>query len=143
MTAAKMRELIRSGKVPPHYAVARSDGDHAVRAWIDLLPEWQSARARRVDAVVTRTLPAVRRAVRWHGAWYGIPGGGWFLAMASFKAHLKLVFFDGASLSPPPPVALAAKPRRALDIREGDALDEKRLAGWMRQARRLPGWGEA
>jgi hypothetical protein len=38
------------------------------------------------------------------------PGQGWFLAVASFKAHLKLVFFDGASLTPVPRVHLATKP---------------------------------
>ena len=83
-------------KPPAHYAVSKSDGDAAVQAWIDLLPDWQSVRARRVDPVVTRHVPKVHKAVRWHGVWYGVPERGWFLAMASFKAHLKLVFFDGA-----------------------------------------------
>jgi hypothetical protein len=49
--------------------------DGAVRAWIDLLPKWQTVRARRVDAVVTRQVPNVHKAVKWHGAWYGVPGG--------------------------------------------------------------------
>ena len=141
MTPEKMDRLIREGKVRPHYAVPKSDGDAAVRAWIDLLPEWQSERARLVDAVVTRAMPDVHKAVKWHGVWYGVTGRGWFLAVASFKAHLKLVFFDGGSLTPPPPVSLAAKPQRALDVREADALDESRLELWVRQAVRLPGWG--
>ena len=130
-------------KPPAHYAVAKADGNAAVQAWIALLPDWQAARARRVDAVVTRRMPKVHKAVRWHGAWYGVPGRGWFLAVASFKAHLKLVFFDGASLEPTPPVRLAAKGQRALDVREDDALDERRLAGWVAQAGRMPGWGKA
>jgi len=128
---------------PPHYAVAKADGDAAVQAWIDLLPDWQSVRARRVDAVVTLQMQDVHKAVKWHGVWYGVPGRGWFLAIASFKAHLKLVFFDGAALTPAPPVRLAAKRQRALDVREADALDDARLAGWVKQARRLPGWGKA
>lgn len=143
MTAAKMANLIREGKVPAHYAVAKSEGNGAVQAWIDLLPDWQSTRARRIDAVVTRQMPNAHKAVRWHGAWYGVPGQGWFLAIASFKAHLKLVFFDGASLTPVLPVHLATKPQRALDVREADELDEARLAGWVKQAGELPGWGEA
>jgi hypothetical protein len=32
----------------------KAEGDVAVNAWVDLLPEWQTAQARRVDAVVTR-----------------------------------------------------------------------------------------
>src|SRR4030095_2699293 len=128
-------------KPPAHYAVPKSEGDRAVHAWIDLLPDWQPARARRVDAVVTRVVRDVHKAVKWHGIWYGVSGRGWFLAIASFKGHLKLVFLDGASLTPPPPVHLATKPQRALDVREKDTLDEARLAGWVRQASRLPGWG--
>lgn len=128
---------------PAHYAIPKSDGDAAVQAWIDLLPDWQSDRARRLDAVVTRRFPAVHKAVRWHGVWYGVPGRGWFLAVASFRRHLKLVFFDGASLRPALPVALATKPQRALDVREADGLDEARLDRWVGQASRLPGWGKA
>ena len=101
MTPAKMARLIREGKVPAHYAVFKSDGNDAVQAWIDLLPDWQSARARRIDAVVTRQMRNVHKAVRWHGAWYGVPGRSWFLAITSFKAHLKLVFLDGDSLVTP------------------------------------------
>jgi len=72
-----------------------------------------------------------------------VPGQGWFLAIASFKAHLKLVFFDGAKLTPVPPVHLATKPQRALDVRERDTLDEAQLAGWVKQAGQWPGWGRA
>ena len=140
---AKTRRKVVPYAPPAHYAVPKGDGDAAVQAWIDLLPDWQATRARRVDAVVTRRMPDVHKAVKWHGAWYGVPGCGWFLAIASFKAHLKLVFFDGASLEPSPPVGLAAKGQRALDVREADALDERRLAGWVGQAARLPGWGRA
>ncbi len=134
----------KSGKgLPAHYAVPKGEGDGPVQAWIDLLPDWQSARARRIDAVVTRQVPHVHKAIKWHGAWYGVPGQGWFLAFSSFKAHLKLVFFDGASLTPVPPTPLAAKPQRALDVREADELDEAQLADWVKQASQLPGWGNA
>ena len=51
-----------------HYAVPKAEGDGAVQAWIDLLPEWQTAHARRVDAVVTRHAPNVHSAIKWHGA---------------------------------------------------------------------------
>ena len=145
-TAAKSsaRKPTKAAKeLPPHYAVPKSEGDGAVQAWIDLLPDWQSARARRVDAVVTRQVPNVHKAIKWHAAWYGVPGQGWFLAVGSFKAHLKLVFLDGASLTPVPPGPLATKPQRALDVREADTLDEAQLASWVKQASQLPGWGTA
>lgn len=130
--------------MPAHYAVPKSDGDHAVQAWIDLLPAgWKQDRARLVDRVVTATFPEVKKAIKWHVVFYGAPGGGWIMAMAPFKAHIKLNFFDGASLDPLPPVEMAQKPNRALDTREKDALDEDRLADWIRQASLLPGWLKA
>jgi len=128
--------------VPRHYAVPKSDGSGPVRDWIALLPDWQSERATRVDTVVGAAFPEVVRAVRWHGAFYGVPGGGWFMAMHSFKAHLKLTFFDGAALTPLPPVALTKAPNRALDLRETAVLDEKVLESWVRQSVILPGFGK-
>ncbi len=129
-------------KLPPHYAIPKSEGNAPVQAWIDLLPDWQSDRARHIDAIVTREVPNVQKAVKWHGAWYGIPNKGWILAMASFKAHLKLAFFDGALLKPTPPVPLAAKGQAAFDIREPDKLNEKEFSDWIKQASKLPGWGK-
>lgn len=138
-----MARLIAEKEVPRHYAVPKSDGHDATRVWIQLLPTWQSDRATRIDAIVTNVMPGVHKAVKWHGLWYGVPGKSWFLAISAFKAHLKLVFFDGAHLLPLPPVAMKQAPARALDLREVDVLDETVLAGWVKQARQLPGWGKA
>ena len=92
---------------------------------------------------MTRQVPNVHKAIKWHGAWYGVPSPGWFLAVFCFKAHLKLVFFDGASPTPVPPSPLATKPQRALDVPEADKLDEAQPAGWVKQASQLPGGGKA
>lgn len=136
-------ELIVEGKVPPHYAVGKSDGEEPVQRWIALLPGWQSARAREIDAIVSATVTPLAKGIRYNGAWYGIPSGGWFLALNALKRHLKLTFFDGLHLAPPPPFAFKQEPARALDLREADALDEAQLANWLRQAIRLPGYGKA
>ena len=136
-------ELIAEGKLPPHYAVGKSDGDAAVRRWIGLLPGWQRARAGEIDALVGAVHPGVARAIRYNGAWYGTPGAGFHLALNPLKRLLKITFFDGQSLDPPPPVALKIAPAAALDLRETDPLDADRLADWIRQAVTLPGYGKA
>ncbi|MGH8613099.1 MAG: DUF1801 domain-containing protein, partial [Gammaproteobacteria bacterium] len=71
-----------------------------VQAYIAAMPGWKRDVGRRLDALIVRTVPGVRKAVKWNSPLYGVEGRGWFLAVASFKAHLKLVFFDGASLTP-------------------------------------------
>jgi hypothetical protein len=117
----------------------KSDGDAGVRAYIASLEPWQAAVARRVDALVVKRVPRVRKAVRWHCPFYGVEGQGWFLAIAAFQRHVKLTFFKGASLRPVPPVG-KQRDARSLDVRESDELDEKRLASWIEQASSIPGW---
>jgi hypothetical protein len=53
---------------------------------------------------------------------------------------VKVAFFHGASLQPPPPGTSKQKDVRYLDIREGNALDEAQFAAWVKQAAALPGW---
>lgn len=142
--AATMAQLIKDGKVPPQYAVPKSDGHDAIHAWIDLLADaWKQDRARRIDAIVTRVFPDVHKAIKWHGLWYGTPGQGWFLAVNAFKAYLKLTFMNGESLTPVPPTPLKAEGNAALDLKEADDFDEKLIASWIEQAHLLPGWGKA
>jgi hypothetical protein len=141
--AAPRKTAPKRAAKPAHKKVAKADGDAPVQAWIGLLPEWQAAVVRRVDAVVARSVPGLSKAIKWRSAMYGVPGGGWFLSIGSFKQHVKLVFFDGVRLKPVPPSAGTSPTMRALDVRDGDTLDETQVAAWVKQASQLPGWGSA
>ena len=90
--------------------------------------------------MITRTLPGVAKAVKWNSLFYGTPGLGWFLGLHVYTHYVKVAFFNGASLTPLPPGASATKHTRYLDIREGDAIDEKQIARWVKQAAALPGF---
>jgi hypothetical protein len=70
-------------------------------------------------------------------------GQGWFLSFHCFTRYVKVAFFRGASLRPVPPGESKDENVRYLDIHEDDPLDEARLAAWVKQASRLPGWGGA
>jgi hypothetical protein len=95
---------------------------------------------RRLDALISRTVPAVRKAVKWNSPFYGIDGQGWFLSFHCFTRYVKVTFFNGGSLSPLPPGESRTKAVRHLDIHEGDQLDEAQFATWIRQASEMPGW---
>lgn len=125
--------------LPSFYSVGKADGEGPVQDWLAQIPDWQAERARVIDAAVIGVVPGVRKAVKWHGVWYGIPGGGWFAALNSFNAHLKLTFFDGCHLDPVPPDRLAFRPASAIDLKEDAILDEDLIADWVRQAQSLPG----
>jgi hypothetical protein len=120
--------------------IAKGDGDAPVQAYIAAVPGWKRDVARRVDALIVRTVPGVHKAVKWNSPFYGIEGHGWFLNFHCFTKYIKVAFFRGASLRPLPPGESKQKDVRYLDIHEDDQLDETLVANWIRQASDLPGW---
>ena len=120
--------------------IAKADGDAPVQAYIAAMPGWKRDVGRRLDALIVRIVPNVRKAVKWNSPLYGIEGQGWFLGVHTFTHYVKVAFFRGTSLRPVPPGASKAKGTRYMDIREGDTLDEAQMATWVTQAAALPGW---
>jgi hypothetical protein len=120
--------------------IAKADGDAPVQAYISAMPGWKSELGRRLDALIVRTVPDVRKAVRWNSPFYGVEGQGWFLNFHCFTKYVKVAFFRGASLRPLPPGESKQEDVRYLDIYEDDELDEAQLADWVKQASQLPGW---
>jgi hypothetical protein len=119
--------------------IAKADGDAPVQAYIAAMPGWKRDLGRRLDALIVRTVPGVRRAVRWNSPFYGVEGQGWFLNFHCFTNYVKVAFFRGASLRPVPAGESKHKHVRYVDIHE-DELDEAQMATWVRQAAALPGW---
>ena len=120
--------------------IAKGDGDAPVQDYIAAMPGWKRAVGEQVDALVVRTVADVRKAVKWNSPFYGLEGQGWFLSLHCYTAFVRLAFFRGASLQPPPPGPSKQPEVRYLDIREGDTPDEAQLARWFEQAAGLPGW---
>jgi hypothetical protein len=120
--------------------IAKADGDAPAQAYIAAMPGWKSDVGRRLDALIERTVPGVRKAVKWNSPFYGVEGQGWFLSYHCFTKYVKVTFFRGASLHPLPPGPSKDKDTRYLDIREDDRFDEDLVASWVRQASELPGW---
>ena len=123
--------------------IAKADGDAPVQAYIAAMPGWKREVGRRLDALIVRTVAGVRKAVKWNSPFYGVKGQGWFLSFHCFTNYVKVTFFRGMSLRPVPPGESKHKDVRHLDIHEDDQLEEAQLAGWVKQASKLPGWGNA
>ncbi len=119
--------------------IAKADGDAPVKAYIAAMPGWKRDLGKRLDALIVRTVPEVRKAVKWNSPLYGIEGRGWFLSFHVFTHSVKVTFFRGTSLRPVPPGASKHKDVRYFDIREGE-LDEALMTRWVKQAAALPGW---
>ena len=120
--------------------MAKADGDAPVQAYIAAMPGWKRNVGQRLDALIDRTVPRVRKGVKWNSPFYGIQDRGWFLSFHCYTKYVKVAFFRGASLRPPLPGASTQKDVRYLDIHENEHIDEKLVASWIRQASKLPGW---
>src|SRR5437667_8972529 len=119
--------------------IAKADGDAPVQAYLAAMPGWKRDVGRRLDALIVRTVPGVRKAVKWNTPFYGIEGQGWFLGFHCITKYIKVAFFRGTSLRPVPPVESKQKEVRYLHVHEDDQIDEAQFADWVKQASQLPG----
>jgi hypothetical protein len=154
MAGRKSRKSAKVGKKPvaPRTAakptllagdnpqIKMAEGDAPVQAYIAAVPGWKRDAVRRLDALIVRTVPDVRKAVKWNSPFYGVEGQGWFLTLHCFTKYVKVAFVRGTSLQPLPPGASKVPGTRYLDVHEGEALDEELVASWIEQASELPGW---
>lgn len=123
--------------------IPKGDGDAPVQAFIAAMPGSKRPVGARLDALIERTIPAVRKAVKWNSPFYGVdaPDGktSWFLSFHVFARYIKVAFFRGSSLRPLPPIASKDPAARYVHLHEGD-FDERQLAAWIKQAAAAPGW---
>jgi hypothetical protein len=140
MTARNSRAqgvVLLSGGNPQ---IAKAEGDAPVQAFIAAMPGWKREVGKRLDALIARNVPSVRKAVKWNSPFYGVAGQGWFLSFHVFTRYVKVTFFRGAALKPLPPGTSKSKDVRYLDIHEDDTLDEAQFESWLKQAAAIPGW---
>src|SRR5688500_3425433 len=83
----KKKVVLLSGGNPQ---IAKADGNAPVKAYIAALPGWKSGVAKRIDALIVRTVPGVRKAVKWNSPLYGVEGNGFFLGMHALTRYMKL-----------------------------------------------------
>jgi hypothetical protein len=107
------------------------------------LADWRTVVLNRVRAIIQRADPEVVEEVKWRkpsNALQGVPvwsQGGIICTGETYKAVVKLTFAKGASLPDPAGLfnaSLEGNTRRAIDIYEGDEIDEQALAALIRAA---------
>jgi hypothetical protein len=134
-TKAKKPKLLSGGNPQ----IAMGYGEAPVKAYIAAMPGWKRAVGKKLDALISHTVPKVEKAVKYNSPLYGMEQGNWFMSLHCFEKYVKVAFFKGASLMPMPPGPSKQKEVRYLDIHEGEWLNEVQLADWVKQASKLPG----
>ena len=119
--------------------IPKGYGDAPVQAYIAAMPGWKRDVGKRLDALITRAVPKVKKAVKYNSPMYGMAEGNWLLSFHVYAKYIKVAFFNGALLKPQPPGPSKSKNVRYLDILEDDTLDEKQLIAWVKKASTLPG----
>src|SRR5688572_29144773 len=132
----KSKVVLLSGGNPQ---IAKADGDAPVRAYIAAMPEWKRAVGKRLDELIVKAVPGVKKAVKWNSPFYGVEGQGFFVSFHVFTRFVRLTWFYGQSLDPVPPGPSKDKNVRYYDVYEG-ALDEAQFTSWVKQAAAIPGW---
>jgi hypothetical protein len=132
--AAKPRLL--SGGNPQ---IAKGYGDAPVQAYIEAMPGWKRHVGRKLDELIARAVPGVKKAVKYNSPLYGIEIDSWFLSVHCFAKYVKVSFFRGASLHPLPAGKSKMPHVRYYDIPENEPIDETRFTAWVKQASKLPG----
>ena len=135
--AGPAKPILLSGGNPQ---IAKAEGDAAVQAYIAAMPEWKSAVGKELDALIERTVPDLRKAVKWNSPLYGTSEHGWFLGVHCFTRYVKIAFFNGAGLDPLPPVASKDENTRYVHIDEHGLTDTALMVRWVEQAVKRPGW---
>jgi len=119
--------------------IPKGDGDGPVQDYIAAMPGWKHDVGRRLDEIITTTLPGVDKAVKWNSPFYGVNNPVWFLSFHCFDRYVKVTFFDGAELDPQPKNTSKYERVRYHHIHEGEEIDAELFAAWVRQASELPG----
>lgn len=134
---APKRPRLLSGGNPQ---IAKADGDAPVQAYLRALPGWKRPIGERIDRLIERAVPNVKKAVKWSSPLYGIEGRGYFASLHAFERFMRVTFFRGVSLSPLPPGPSKVPGVRYLDLGPDGAPDDDTIERWLRQAAAIDGW---
>ncbi|MBX3552408.1 MAG: DUF1801 domain-containing protein [Pseudolabrys sp.] len=127
-------------KKPVAKGVAATAGDDNASAHIDArikeLGDWRGAMLKRIRAIIHKADPDVVETWKWRGVpvW---EHDGILCTGETYKAVVKLTFAKGAALDDPAKMfnaSLDGNVRRAIDIHEGDEINEKALMALIREA---------
>jgi hypothetical protein len=103
--------------------------------YIQELGDWRGEMVARLRKLVLQAEPNLTEEWKWDTPVWSHKGN--VVAAGVFKDHVKLNFFKGASLNDPKGLfnaGLDAKATRAIDIAEGETIDEKALKDLIRTA---------
>lgn len=112
-----------------------SNASQQIDTYIQGMDDWRGMMIARVRKLILDAAPELTEEWKWDTPVWSHKGN--VVAAGVFKDHVKLNFFKGASLGDPRGLfnaGLEAKATRAIDIAEGEQIDEVALKELVRTA---------
>lgn len=114
----------------------QGDASAQIDATIQALDDWRGRMLAHVRSIILQADPDVVEEVKWRGVpvW---SHDGILCTGETYKQHVKMTFAQGASLADPSGLfnsSLDGNTRRAIDLHEGDTIDEDALKALIRAA---------
>jgi hypothetical protein len=132
----KATTTMKKTKAGAQQAKGGGSPSQLIDARIKELSDWRGTTLARVRTLIKQADPEVIEEWKWRGVpvW---EHAGIICTGETYKAVVKLTFAKGASLEDPAGLfnsSLEGNTRRAIDIHEGDKIDEKALKALIRAA---------
>jgi hypothetical protein len=114
-------------------SAGNADPSQHISDWVETLGDWRGDMLARLREVILEADPAATEEWKWNTPVWS--HSGLVCAVAAFKDHVKMNFFEGAALADPDGLfnaGLDAKSMRSIDFHDGDVIDAealKRLVG--------------
>ena len=134
---------MKKSKSPSHKVNTAASPSQLIAAKIAALADWRGAALARVRALIKEADAQIAEDVKWRkpsNAMRGVPvweHDGIICTGETYKNAVKLTFARGAALADPSGLfnsSLEGNVRRAIDIHEGDKINEKALKALIRAA---------
>ena len=127
---------MKSDKSGPQEITGADSPSQLIDAKIKALNDWRGATLAQIRALIRKADPAVTEEVKWRGVpvW---SHAGIICTGETYQKVVKMTFAKGAALDDPSGLfnaSLEGNTRRAIDIHEGDKIDEKALQALIRAA---------
>jgi hypothetical protein len=142
-SAMKKATTMKKSESGPVEGKGEASPSQMIDARIKELGDWRGETLARVRMLIKEADPEVVEEVKWRkpsNSMLGVPvweHGGIICTGETYKAVVKLTFAKGASLDDPSSLfnsSLEGNTRRAIDIHEGDNIDDKALKALIRAA---------
>ncbi len=94
---------------------------------------------KKIDNMIHDSIPNLQYAIKWGNAYYGTNELGWLIEVAAYDVSANIVFLNGATFDPQPPLGTGGE-TRYIKLKTIEELDDQLVIDFIKQAGSLDGW---